>query len=185
MQRIEAARARELFREERHRAERASERVERAQEDLAEALETRRTLEADVARLEDEYRSSRLTRQQLAAKLARAESDLAVVSAEYEDHVRRYTSDVRKLRETRDELRSELTTTRAELYAQQDRATQLEAETARLQAELDESLGSTELARSRVGELEQSLEALRVSLEATPRPAEAAGPATPPAGDAP
>lgn len=165
LQRLEAERAREIAAQERSRAEEARERAVRVREDLDQALEASRALEADIARLEDAYQSSRLTRQELAAKLARAEGELTLLAQQHEETTRRLGAELRRTRESRDSYKTDLEETQTALS---DERNALEGERARSSALVDElasARGDLEEARGRISALEQTITAVRTSLE--------------------
>ncbi|NLE47403.1 MAG: protein kinase [Sandaracinaceae bacterium] len=165
LQRLEAERAREIAALERSRAEEARQRASRVREDLDQALEASRALEADIARLEEAYQSSRLTRQELAAKLARAEGELTLLAQQHEETTRRLNYELRRTREARDGLKAELEEAQASLSEEK---ASLEAERHRsseLVNELASTRGDLEEAKGRISALEQTITAVRTSLE--------------------
>lgn len=176
LQRVEAAQARELAALERLRAEEASDRAARVRADLTEANERRRALEADVERLEAEYTEGRLTREELASKLAHAERGLAVATEEHTQELTRTQGELRRMRESRDLSLGELDRAREALRTEQRRSSELRDRVDTLTAEVAAAQAATRAATSRVGELEQSLGALRLSLagleEVLPRESE-------------
>jgi chromosome segregation ATPase len=102
-QRTEAASMRE-------RAERARERAEQASATLSEQQARRRELEATIARLEQEYQSSKMTREQLASRLAQAEAELAMSSERQTlqlGRTRQQSDELRALREQNEHLAAE------------------------------------------------------------------------------
>lgn len=164
LQRLEATKARELASIERLRAAEASERAAQVREDLAASLERRRALEADVARLEEEYGASRLTRQELASKLAHAESQLAVVVADAERRAAEVDVELRRAHAERDQARVALGEQSQLAQQERTRADGLRAEVDALTAEIEEASASTADARARVDALEHAIAALRLSL---------------------
>lgn len=175
LQRIEATQARELATLERLRAEEARDRAARVRADLAEAHERRLALEADVERLQAEYTTSRLTREELASKLAHAERGLALVREEGAMEVARVQGELRRMRESRDLTLGELDRAGEVLRAEQGRANALRAQVETLSAELAEAQTSSRAATRRVGVLEQTLSALRASLDDLDHPHPADG----------
>ncbi len=178
LQRLEAAQARELASIERLRATEASERAAQVRADLVASLERRRALEADVARLEDEYGASRLTRQELASKLARAESQLGVVVADASQQATQLETQLRQLRGERDQARAALADRHEDVEAEQERASHLQNRVEELVAEIEEARSSSADARARVDALEHAIAALRLSLPEMD-PVEAEAPAAP------
>jgi len=163
LQRGEAAHARERAAQARERADTfyASYTVEEAR---------RRELEADVQRLEREYQSSRLTRDELAQRLAQVESELAVLA----DHQRtlliklKQESDAKsELREQHEKLRAanaELSTRADQLAGELDRQrthrNAAEDKAAAAQAALESTQRRLEQAMTRIEQLQSRLSAL-------------------------
>ena len=107
------------------RAQRAGERAASFYVSLTEQAARRKELEADVARLEEQYQSSRLTREQLASRLAQTEGELSMMAE-------REKAQLAKLRL---QLES-LTKLEEETLAQRSNIEQSDARTTALNAEL-------------------------------------------------
>jgi chromosome segregation ATPase len=142
-------------------------------------------LEADVVRLEQEYQTSRMTREQLASRLAQTEAELEVLAdrqAQQNQRLQKQTDEIHTLRDERGALIGEiagLRDRRSELTTKIDRLeSSVDAERARRVANeatangLRETLRSTEAelerARTRVGELETRIAVLRQGTIPTP-----------------
>jgi eukaryotic-like serine/threonine-protein kinase len=171
VQRVEAIHARERANEARQRAASIS-------ASLTVQQARRRQLEADVARLEQEYQTSRMTREQLASRLAQAEGELEVLADQKAQQAQRMQKQSDEIRTLRDE-RSALV---AEIAGLRDRRSELSAKLEKLESAVDsertrrlagevtanglrESVRKTELelerARTRIGELETRIAVLR------------------------
>jgi serine/threonine protein kinase len=171
IQRLQAATARV-------RADQARERAANMLESLTVQQARRRELEADVARLEREYQSSRMTRDELATHLAQAEGELEVQRAALAQRTQKQADDARAFREQRALMVAELEAVldvRNELAQKLDRAgDQLESERARGSAsaasneQLREQLASArselELARERERDAQTQIALLRQAL---------------------
>ncbi len=188
MQRLEAAQAQARFERARENAASMSARLNVQQ---ARRIE----LEADVARLEREYQTNRMTRDELASRLAQTEGQLDELSERSAQQLARTRVQADELRELRDqytELQKELQTTTARrdelagrldrvqdnLAGERGRREELEGEAARLRDELSASHTSLKSAQSRVLELETRVGVLRQLLSGPPPPLGAAAPRT-------
>jgi hypothetical protein len=171
MQRLEAAQAQARFERARDNAASMSARLNVQQ---ARRIE----LEADVARLEREYQTNRMTREQLATHLAQAEGQLeeyAERQAQQLARVRQQTDELRELRDQlsdlqkelatttgrRDELASRLERTQDNLAGERARREELDNEAATLRDELSATHSSLKTAQARVLELETRVGVLR------------------------
>lgn len=180
LQRVEALHAQERAKEARQRAASIS-------ASLSAQQQRRRQLEADVERLEQEYQTSRMTREQLASRLAQAEGELEVFAdrqTQQNQKAKQQADEVRALRDERSTLINEiagLRERRAELNTKLDRLeSTLEAERGRRVASdasasgLRDQLRTNELElerqRARIGELETRIAVLRQAW-ASPPPA--------------
>jgi serine/threonine protein kinase len=171
IQRLQAATARV-------RADQARERAANMLESLTVQQARRRELEADVARLEREYQSSKMTREQLATHLAQAEGELEIQRAALAQRAQKQADDARAFREQRALMVAELEAVldvRNELAQKLNRAgDQLEGERARSSAaaasneQLREQLASArkelEQAREREREAQSQIALLRQAL---------------------
>jgi len=166
-QRTEAATARE-------RAEQARQRAARAYDTLSEQQARRRELEATIARLEEEYQSSRMTREQLASRLAQAEAELAVLTERQTLQLGRARQQENELRELRDEndrvvadhaaavarredLASRLDRVSRELDGERNQRERLQAEARDLGERLQGAISEAQVAQARL----QALQAKR------------------------
>lgn len=171
LQRREAAHARE-------RAQEARQRAENIYNDLTVQEARRRELEADVARLEQDYQKSKLTREELASRLAQTDAELAIITEREKglaQRLQRQTEEVHGLRELNERVAleyKELSKRNEELTGEleRQRARRSEAESALSQAREQLKRDSEELTqtRARVGELEERIAALRKTLTVPP-----------------
>jgi hypothetical protein len=176
MQRLEAAQAQARFERARDNAASMSARLNVQQ---ARRIE----LEADVARLEREYQTNRMTREQLATHLAQAEGQLeeyAERQAQQLTRLRQQADELRDLRDQlidlqkelsattarRDELASRLDRTQDTLAGERARREELDGEAAKLRDELAATHSSLKTAQARVLELETRVGVLRQLLTA-------------------
>jgi serine/threonine protein kinase len=146
-QRTEAATARE-------RAEQARQRAARASATLSEQQARRRELEATVAKLEQEYQSSRMTRDELASRLAQAEAELAVLSERQNLQVvrsRQQSDELKTMREDNEKLAAEHASA---LARREDLGRQLD----RTARELDQERGHRERLEAEARDLSQRLQ---------------------------
>lgn len=107
LQRVEATHARE-------RAAQARERVASMSVSLTVQEARQRELQADIARLEEQYQRSRMTREQLASHLAKTESELRMVTerqAQQSQKIRQQAEEFEKLKGERSALAGELEST--------------------------------------------------------------------------
>jgi len=167
LRRIEAA-------EERLRAAQARERAESIYASLEVEEARRRELEGDVAQLNAQYQSSRMTREQLAERLAAAEGEFALLSDRQSLHLaklRQQSDELRQLRERhasvlveldglhnrRDEIARELDRARAALEGERTHRAEADAALEALRHKLEAAETVVEDARSRVAELKARL----------------------------
>jgi serine/threonine protein kinase len=167
LQRTEAATARES-------AEQARRRAARASANLSEQEARRRELEATVARLENEYQSSKMTREQLASRLAQAEAELAVLNErqalqlvrtrqqelelrELRDENQRTTAEHASAVARRDDVSFRLDRVSRELDQERNNRQRLEAETRDLEARLQGAISEAQVVQARL----QALQAKR------------------------
>lgn len=156
---------------ERLRANQAQEHAASIHATLEEEEARRRKLEADVARLEDQYQKSRLTREELAARLATVEGEFALLSDRQTAQLaklRHAVEDIRELRarhdralaelaelrERRDQIASELDRTKAALDGERGRRSEAEAHAQTLTVQLKAAEVVVADARTRISELE-------------------------------
>lgn len=149
----------------RQRAEKAGQRAAQASATLNEQQARRRELEATVARLEGEYQSSKMTREQLATRLAQAEAELAVLNERQTTQLaraRQQSDELRELREENQRLAAEHSAAvlrREELAARLERVTssldqerthreRLEAEAADLAERLQGAIAEAQVAQA-------------------------------------
>jgi hypothetical protein len=171
LRKIEAQQARE-------RAAQAGERVASIYASLTEQAARRRQLEADVVRLEEQYQTSRMTREQLATRLAQAEGELSMLA----ERNAALTTRLSKLSESERELRDTEAKLRVELDAQTARSHDLASDVSRergRRADTENALNEqrralaalrsdAEKAQRRVLELEARLSSLNRSLRLLP-----------------
>jgi serine/threonine protein kinase len=148
LRRIEAAEARE-------HAERASERAASIYASLTEQEARRKQLEQDVARLEEQYQTSRYTRDELATRLAQTEGELAVLS----DRDKAATSKIKQLGDDVEALNSERDRLTDKLRDTENRAAELREELGRERSRSAESEANATRARSELTRLEADLAA--------------------------
>jgi eukaryotic-like serine/threonine-protein kinase len=171
IQRLEATEARA-------RAEQARARAATVSADLTVQQARRRELEADVARLEREYQNNRMTREQLASRLAETEGQLEVLTERQTLQGLRLRQQADELHDLRDEhtrVQAELSATTArrdELAAKLDRVTdqlsgerarreELDATATRLREELRTANAELDDTRKRASELDTRVTLLR------------------------
>ncbi|HET9956822.1 MAG TPA: protein kinase [Polyangiaceae bacterium] len=159
---------------ERARAERARDRAASMHASLEEEEARRRKLESDISRLEGAYQNSRMTREQLAARLANAEGETSALLDRQQlqqSRLRQQSEEVRQLRELgarlvgeteslrrrRDELASELDRTKAALDLERARHAETAARTETVTLQLRAAEVVLEEARARNRELETHL----------------------------
>lgn len=138
-------------------------------ENLNLSKQQQEQLEEDIDSLREEYAEGQLTRQQLAGKLARTESQLRLAHGTIEATERRRRAVVETLNATRQELeqtQSDLGRTRGELASERQRTAGLESEVARLRGELNEERLAAQQAQRRVAELDGRVAALEAQLAA-------------------
>lgn len=155
-QKLEAARARLEAEHARLEAQRARLVVAEVQEDLTEAAERERELEADVARTLKRYQSSEMTREQLTSKLATAEGQLRMTRELYADEKRRSRyigSQLEDAQERGEELEANLSKTRSRLASQRERAEALTSGLAEVREQLAASRQEAEASAERVSAL--------------------------------
>ncbi|MGE3634260.1 MAG: protein kinase, partial [Sandaracinaceae bacterium] len=170
-QRVEAERARHQAEVQRARAETASERVETITADLYAESALRRELEQQITHLEDRYQSSRLTREELAARLARAQAELGALSEQHEARSAQLQAVRRELAESSQlnlAVRVDLETARAELEREHDRANQAEERGGDLRQQLVHTHRSLSDARQHVEALEARIASLERRLAHVP-----------------
>lgn len=175
-QRVEAASARES-------AEQARQRAARASESLSEQQARRRELEATIERLENEYQSSKMTREQLASRLAQAEAELAVLNDQktlQTTKARQQDAELRELREEVEELSSDhaaAVARREDLAARLDRVSReleqerghrerLESEARDLGERLQGAISEAQVAQARLQALQAKRKVLRDVIDA-------------------
>lgn len=160
VQRLEAEQARAIATEQRQRADRVS-------ANLNDEEARRRAVEEDVTRLEELYESSRLTREQLAERLAHTESSLVRLEADHATQTTRLVEvtsagndwriaverQVRELEERRNELNNE----RARRERVEERIREIEAQLAQANAQGVDASG-------RIDSLETELRTLQAAI---------------------
>ncbi|MDH5493334.1 MAG: protein kinase, partial [Myxococcales bacterium] len=164
-------------REEERRAELARDEAAGARASLEEAEERRRELETKVAQTEERYLSSRLTRDQLAGRLAQEEAGLAFAREDLERSRRRILALGESLRESQEqaeELERRLSSERRAKQVVEARVLELDAELARVRAELEAARVSLAAASAEAERGAAQLEEARASLAAATRQVEEA-----------
>ncbi|MFT3926168.1 MAG: protein kinase [Myxococcales bacterium] len=180
LQRLEAAQARE-------RADRARERAASISASLSEQQARRKELEAHVTHLEQQYQSSRLTREQLASRLAQTEGDLAMLVDQKSIQalrLRQHETEERELKREQKQLKADLETNAARLSDVQadlertehsldsERSRRVDAENSvgQLRDQLKSANAEQERTRERIEELEARVHALKQVLTGPPAP---------------
>jgi chromosome segregation ATPase len=173
----EAAHQRVEARDARARAAQAKERAASIYASYTVEEARRRELEADVARLEREYQTSRMTRDELASHLAQSEAELSVLGEREKSLLLRLRqeADSQELLRTerdallglRDSLSKQRDDTQQELDRVRNHRSEQEAELNRTRELLRQRESVEEAARARISELEARLKALHQS---TPAP---------------
>ena len=171
IQRLQAATARV-------RADQARERANNMLESLTVQQARRRELEADVARLEREYQSSRMTREQLATRLAQSEGELEVQRAALTQRAQKQADDARAFREqralmvadleavleVRNELAQKLNRAGDQLESERTRSSAASASNEQLREQLAAARSELESAREREREAQTQIALLRQAL---------------------
>lgn len=154
------------------RATQASERAASMHASLEAEEAMRRQLEAEVASLDQKYQSSRLTREELAARLASVEGEAKLIGERQERQLAKLRRDnaqleeVRTLyqnaltlsdalRERRDELARELDRTKASLEEERKARTERETELHMLELQLASAQQVIDITRAQIGQLIQ------------------------------
>jgi hypothetical protein len=155
----------------RARAAQAKQRAANIYASLTEQEARRRALEADVVRLEQQYQTSRMTRDELASRLAHAEGELAVLAernASQVARIQKQSDEERKLQVEQARASAEIEALHvrarelgAELQRERIRRSDADAKTAALERELAVARDGIAQATQRLGELETRIEALR------------------------
>jgi eukaryotic-like serine/threonine-protein kinase len=185
LRRIEAA-------EERLQAAQARQRAASIHASLEVEEARRRELEADVARLDAQYQSSKMTREQLAARLASVEAEFALVNDRQNQRIGKQNDEARQLREQlaavmvernaalarRDEFARELNRTKAALDGERTRRGEADAALAALTLKLEAAEAIADDTRERVAALKSRLSRVLESAKAA-APADQ-GPQEPP-----
>jgi eukaryotic-like serine/threonine-protein kinase len=166
----EAERERVEARDARARAAQAKQRAASIYASYTVEEARRRELEADVERLEREYQTSRMTRDELASRLAQSEGELSVLNEREKNvlaRLRQQAEIEEALRSERDDLlsaRSTLSREREETQQELDRVrnhrNEQEAELNRTREQLRQRDSAVEAARARISELEARIKAL-------------------------
>jgi chromosome segregation ATPase len=156
----------------RARATQASQRAESMHASLEAEEAMRRQLEAEVATLDEKYQSSRLTREQLAARLASVEGEAKLLGerqerqlsklrrenaqlAQAQDLYRTTLELTESLRQRRDDLARELDRTKVSLDEERETRQELEAKLKMLELQLASSQRVIDLTRAQIGQLVQ------------------------------
>lgn len=161
LSRLEAERARQQAHAQRLLALAAQARAANIREDLTAEARARQALQEEVERLELEYQSSRLTRDELVMALARTEGELSMQEQRFAEASRQAARDIAALEAERDALQEELAA-QAELLAQaRSRAAALAAAEEERRQREEEAEQARREAEARIAQLELQLEALR------------------------
>ncbi|MET0286123.1 MAG: protein kinase [Polyangiales bacterium] len=162
----------------RERAQEARQRADNIYQDLTVQEAKRRELEKDVARLEEEYQTSRMTREQLATRLAQTELELTAVAEREKGLQTKLTQQEREahqLREAHGRVSSELATATqhnaevsGELDRQRARRQESENTVTQLREQVKRETDALEAARSRISDLEERMARMRNDLSAPP-----------------
>jgi eukaryotic-like serine/threonine-protein kinase len=162
----------------RERAQEARQRADNIYQDLTVQEAKRKELEKDVARLEEEYQTSRMTREQLATRLAQTEAELALM-AEREKALllksRQQADEAHTLRESNSRVQSDLAAATqrgeelsGELDRQRTRRQEADNASNQLREQLKRETDALEAARTRIVDLEERLARMRNDLSAPP-----------------
>jgi len=187
----------------RSQATAARERAENVFKDLTAQQARQRELEADIAQLEREYQSSKLTREQLASRLAETEAKLEVLTEQLQvvnrekdeqaatlkqqaeelhalhEEQGRVQLELKATRQRRDELGTKLDRTTEQLGSERAKREELEAQATRLREDLRTTHSDLESERKHQSELEARLTILRRLLGPNADKAPEAGQAQP------
>ena len=160
VQRLEAERARALAETQRLRAETVS-------ASLSEEEARVRALRRDVSRLEEQYESSRLTREELALRLAQSETSAIDLQRRNDEALARIASVTTALEQQRTlvaSLEHEAEDRQRELAIEHVRRERSESRLDELSAELESTREQTRIANARLTELERDLRQARASI---------------------
>lgn len=164
--------------EQRLRADQAGERAASIHASLEEEEARRRKLESDIARLDEQYQKSRMTREELAARLATVEGEFTLLNdqkaatlaklqkagdslKQLREQYDGLLADISTLRERRDEIARELDRTKAALDGERGRRSEAESEAQTLALRLKTAEIVVDEARARVSELEARLAVMK------------------------
>lgn len=164
--------------QQRLRADQAGERAASIHASLEEEEARRRQLESDIVRLDEQYQKSRMTREELAARLATVESEFALLNdqktatqaklqktgdalRQLREQYEGLMTDLASLRDRRDEIARELDRTKAALDGERGRRGEAEAEAQSLSLRLKTAEIVVDDARARISELESRIAAMR------------------------
>ncbi len=160
VQRLEAERARALAETQRLRAETVS-------ASLSEEEARSRALRQDVVRLEEQYESSRLTREELAQRLAHAETSAMSLDERHTESLDRLAAITTALEQQREivvTLTAEAEDRQRELSIEHVRRERSESRLDELAAELETTREEARIASSRAAALESDLRRARAAI---------------------
>lgn len=180
LQRLDAAQARE-------RADKARERAASISASLSEQEARRKELEAHVTHLEQQYQSSRLTREQLASRLAQTEGELAMLVEQKSAQMQRlrlHETEERELKREQKQLKADLEASAERLHGleadlertshnldgERSRRVDAESTAGQLREQLKNANAEEERTRQRIEELERRVRALKEVLTGPPAP---------------
>jgi chromosome segregation ATPase len=161
LQRMEAERARQQADAQRTIAESARARAANFRDDLTEESRMRRALQQEIARLEREYQSSRMTRADLVTRLAQTEGELRMVTQRQAEASRQAAHDLTAVQSARDQLQAiadeqaaTLTQARARVTALTEEEQQLRRRIGDIERERDQALERARVLRARLSALD-------------------------------
>ncbi len=180
LQRLDAAQARE-------RADQARQRAASISASLSEQQALRKELEAHVALLEQQYQTSRLTREQLASRLAQTEGELAILVEQkttQAQRIRLLETEERELKREQKQLKADLDTSDERVKSletdfertthsfENERARRIEADNQlnQLREQVRHANAEAERADERIQDLERRVAALKEVLTGPPMP---------------
>jgi predicted nucleic acid-binding Zn-ribbon protein/tRNA A-37 threonylcarbamoyl transferase component Bud32 len=172
LQRLEAERAREQAFEQRMIAESAQAHAAVIREDLTKESRRRRELQGEILRLDRAYQSSRMTREDLATRLAQTEGELRLLSERHAETTRHAARDAAIAQQALAAAQLELTAARESIRDAEASLAELEQDRDRLRGQAQHSSEELEQERARVTALTEAAEAQRREAEQASQRAE-------------
>lgn len=161
LSRLEAERARQQARAQQLIARSAQARAANFREDLTAEARARRALQQEVERLELEYQTSRLTRNELVTALARTEGELHVQEQRFAEATRQSARDIAALQAERDALQLQLTEQGEQLAQARSRAAALAQAEAEMREQAETANRERQEAEAAMARMAIELDALR------------------------